>query len=161
MIARGFGTAAVLMLLVLLLFVIARIIGGQTLEVVEKRRARLIRIGAVLQPLATRGYAFVEPTVARAKASIDRWFADREVRLANEALPDREVAAALAVASVQSPEPTTAPPAEQRLNVDVDPQTESFELDDDELDEFEEEFAGDDTVADDTDTTASDSEDKR
>ena len=41
MIARGFGTAAVLMVLVLLLFIIARIIGGQTLAVRERRRARL------------------------------------------------------------------------------------------------------------------------
>ena len=38
MIARGFGTAAVLMLIVVLLFVIARIIGGQT--VAKKERAR-------------------------------------------------------------------------------------------------------------------------
>jgi len=114
MIARGFGTAAVLMLLVLLLFVIARIIGGQTLEVVEKRRARLIRMGAALQPLATRGYAFVEPTVARAKARIDQWFADREVRLAAEALPDREVAAALAV-----------PSASDRLESELSPDTHS------------------------------------
>jgi phosphate transport system permease protein len=41
MIARGFGTAAVLMILVLLLFVIARVIGGQTLAVRERRRARM------------------------------------------------------------------------------------------------------------------------
>lgn len=38
MIARGFGTAAVLMLLVVMLFVIARVIGGQT--VAKKERAR-------------------------------------------------------------------------------------------------------------------------
>ncbi len=40
MIARGFGTAAVLMVLVLVLFFIARAIGGQTLEKQERRRAR-------------------------------------------------------------------------------------------------------------------------
>jgi phosphate transport system permease protein len=41
MIARGFGTAAVLMLLVLTLFVIARIIGGMTPE--KSARARIRR----------------------------------------------------------------------------------------------------------------------
>jgi phosphate transport system permease protein len=40
MIARGFGTAAVLMLLVVLLFVIARIIGGQTIAKKERARQR-------------------------------------------------------------------------------------------------------------------------
>jgi hypothetical protein len=44
MIARGFGTAAVLMLLVVMLFVIARVIGGHTIakrEAARERRARL------------------------------------------------------------------------------------------------------------------------
>jgi phosphate transport system permease protein len=41
MIARGFGTAAVLMVLVLALFVIARIIGGMTPE--KSARARIRR----------------------------------------------------------------------------------------------------------------------
>jgi len=40
MIARGFGTAAVLMLLVLTLFVIARIIGGMTPEKSARARRR-------------------------------------------------------------------------------------------------------------------------
>jgi phosphate transport system permease protein len=40
MIARGFGTAAVLMVLVLTLFVIARIIGGMTPEKSARARAR-------------------------------------------------------------------------------------------------------------------------
>jgi ABC-type molybdate transport system permease subunit len=40
MIARGFGTAAVLMLLVVTLFVIARVIGGQTVAKKEKARDR-------------------------------------------------------------------------------------------------------------------------
>lgn len=48
MIARGFGTAAVLMLLVLLLFVIARAIGGFTLEVKERWRSRVL---AIARPL--------------------------------------------------------------------------------------------------------------
>lgn len=52
MIARGFGTAAVLMLLVLLLFVIARIIGGQTLEVRERRRRRMLAIAKPFRPAA-------------------------------------------------------------------------------------------------------------
>jgi len=45
MIARGFGTAAVLMFIVLLLFVIARIIGGQT---IAKRERRIDRFNAVV-----------------------------------------------------------------------------------------------------------------
>jgi phosphate transport system permease protein len=44
MIARGFGTAAVLMLLVVILFVIARYIGGQTVAKKEKRRQRNARL---------------------------------------------------------------------------------------------------------------------
>lgn len=40
MIARGFGTAAVLMIIVVLLFVIARVIGGQTIAKKERARAR-------------------------------------------------------------------------------------------------------------------------
>ncbi len=40
MIARGFGTAAVLMLLVLVLFIIARIIGGETVAKKEARARR-------------------------------------------------------------------------------------------------------------------------
>ena len=47
MIARGFGTAAVLMVLVLLLFIVARVIGGQTLAVRERRRARLVALRRV------------------------------------------------------------------------------------------------------------------
>ena len=47
MIARGFGTAAVLMLLVLILFIVARIIGGRgpgnLSRSQQKRRARRSR----------------------------------------------------------------------------------------------------------------------
>lgn len=46
MIARGFGTAIVLMLLVLVLFVIARLIGGETVARRESRRDFLLRIRA-------------------------------------------------------------------------------------------------------------------
>ncbi|MDM4761758.1 phosphate ABC transporter permease PstA [Galbitalea sp. SE-J8] len=48
MIARGFGTAAVLMFLVLLLFAIARLIGGQSIAKRERRRERLERAGSVV-----------------------------------------------------------------------------------------------------------------
>lgn len=44
MIARGFGTAAVLMALVVLLFVVARIIGGETVARKERRREAFIAI---------------------------------------------------------------------------------------------------------------------
>jgi phosphate transport system permease protein len=50
MIARGFGTAAVLMVLVLILFVIARIIGGETLARREKRRELFVSLGTALAP---------------------------------------------------------------------------------------------------------------
>ncbi len=40
MVARGFGTAAVLMLLVLLLFVVARVVGGRTPLTVDAQRRR-------------------------------------------------------------------------------------------------------------------------
>jgi len=52
MIARGFGTAAVLMFVVLALFVFARIIGGQTIAVKERRaEGRRAFWNAVLTPL--------------------------------------------------------------------------------------------------------------
>lgn len=51
MIARGFGTAAVLMLLVLVLFVIARIIGGETIAKKEKRAAARRRLVHKLKEL--------------------------------------------------------------------------------------------------------------
>jgi phosphate transport system permease protein len=62
MIARGFGTAAVLMLLVVILFVIARIIGSDTVAKKEKRRAfrqRFIRnLGFFFTSLATATVRF-------------------------------------------------------------------------------------------------------
>jgi phosphate transport system permease protein len=48
MIARGFGTAAVLMLLVLALFVIARVIGAQTIATKERRNDRWRAFGGLL-----------------------------------------------------------------------------------------------------------------
>jgi len=73
MIARGFGTAAVLMFVVLVLFVIARIIGGQT---IAKREARIDRWNAVVAGVvgagrttasaATSAYRFARPGVERA-----------------------------------------------------------------------------------------------
>ena len=65
MIARGFGTAAVLMFIVLALFVIARIIGGQTIEV-RNRRSEATRAfwAAVAAPFA-RGGRMLAPHAAR------------------------------------------------------------------------------------------------
>ncbi|WP_329621542.1 phosphate ABC transporter permease PstA [Streptomyces sp. NBC_01255] len=61
MIARGFGTAAVLMLLVLLLFVLARIAGGrgpgQLTKRQERRRAEASRKDAARQAAAPRSAA--------------------------------------------------------------------------------------------------------
>jgi phosphate transport system permease protein len=51
MIARGFGTAAVLMALVLALFVIARIIGGMTPE--KSARARIRRTEFATRTIST------------------------------------------------------------------------------------------------------------
>jgi len=53
MIARGFGTAAVLMLLVVLLFVIARVIGGQTVAKKERARQRREAIWLDLKAFGT------------------------------------------------------------------------------------------------------------
>ena len=54
MIARGFGTAAVLMLLVVTLFVIARVIGGYTIAKREKARERRARMLAALRSSSVR-----------------------------------------------------------------------------------------------------------
>jgi len=112
MIARGFGTAAVLMLLVLLLFVIARVIGGQTLEVVEKRRARFAKVFAAVAPAGRAIKAAVVPLVERVKARIERWFAERSARLDNEAMPEKDAAVILTPAlerPTNAPDPTDAP----------------------------------------------------
>jgi phosphate transport system permease protein len=76
MIARGFGTAAVLMLLVLILFIIARMIGGETVAKKEARaekRRRLFRQFAVAfaatRALVTR---IAAPVIARLKSVEER-----------------------------------------------------------------------------------------
>jgi phosphate transport system permease protein len=67
MIARGFGTAATLMLLVVVLFVIARIIGSDTVAKKDRRRAVRQRIG--------QNIAFYVVSTARAVARFFRWAA--------------------------------------------------------------------------------------
>lgn len=105
MIARGFGTAAVLMLIVLALFVIARIIGGQTIEVKERRREAtlafwgavgtpFVRGGRMLAPHAERARAAAAPHAARASA----WTSARATEAVRWATP-RAAAAGRAVAS--------------------------------------------------------------
>jgi phosphate transport system permease protein len=69
MIARGFGTAAVLMGLVLVLFAIARIVGGQTIEKRERRRERFERTGRRLAAVA-RAVAAAAVVVGRRTAAI-------------------------------------------------------------------------------------------
>ena len=105
MIARGFGTAAVLMLIVLALFVIARIIGGQTIEVKERRREATLafwgavgtpfaRIGRMLAPRFSRIGAAMAPHIATGSA----WTAARMTDAARWIAP-RAAAAGRAVAS--------------------------------------------------------------
>ena len=105
MIARGFGTAAVLMLIVLALFVVARIIGGQTIEVKERRREATLafwgavgtpfaRIGRMLAPRFSRIGAAMAPHIATGSA----WTAARMTDAARWIAP-RAAAAGRAVAS--------------------------------------------------------------
>jgi ABC-type Fe3+ transport system permease subunit len=68
MIARGFGTAAVLMLLVVLLFVMARVIGGHTIAKREAARERRARTWVNLR---------------HAGVTIARWSVDAAKRIAN------------------------------------------------------------------------------
>jgi ABC-type Fe3+ transport system permease subunit len=68
MIARGFGTAAVLMLLVVLLFVMARVIGGHTIAKREAARERRARTWANLR---------------HAGVTIARWSVDAAEGIAN------------------------------------------------------------------------------
>jgi phosphate transport system permease protein len=65
MIARGFGTAAVLMLLVVVLFVIARIIGSDTVAKKEKRRASRQQF--------VRNVSFFFKSLASATVRFGRW----------------------------------------------------------------------------------------
>lgn len=75
MVARGFGTAAVLLVLVLVLFLTARIIGGRTMEKKERafQRREAVRAAVVHQSLvAWRGSAIVREPVARASSAAYR-----------------------------------------------------------------------------------------
>jgi phosphate transport system permease protein len=81
MIARGFGTAAVLMLLVLILFIIARMIGGETVAKKEARaekRRRLLRqlagAFAATRALFTR---IAAPVIARLKSVEERMIQEK------------------------------------------------------------------------------------
>ncbi len=65
MIARGFGTAAVLMLLVLILFVIARMIGGETVAKREKRAQTRRRLWGAIVSAAGPGSALLGRGIAR------------------------------------------------------------------------------------------------
>lgn len=69
MIARGFGAAAVLMTLVLVLFVIARVIGAQTVSTRERRRDRVRALVALLR----RGVRALGPTARSVRQRIDRF----------------------------------------------------------------------------------------
>ncbi|WIB25772.1 MULTISPECIES: phosphate ABC transporter permease PstA [unclassified Curtobacterium] len=79
MIARGFGAAAVLMTLVLVLFVIARVIGAQTVATRERRNERFRAAGRLLR----RG---VEAAVPAARSA--RRFVDHHVDRLNSRLTD-------------------------------------------------------------------------
>ena len=69
MIARGFGTAAVLMFIVLALFVVARIIGGQTIAIKERRaEGRRAFWNAVATPLRPAGRVIAKGFAATAPA---------------------------------------------------------------------------------------------
>ncbi|WP_420362740.1 phosphate ABC transporter permease PstA [Curtobacterium aetherium] len=67
MIARGFGAAAVLMTLVLVLFVIARVIGAQTVATRERRNQRLRAVGR----LVGRGIAAATPAAHAVRRFVD------------------------------------------------------------------------------------------
>jgi len=82
MIARGFGTAAVLMFIVLLLFVIARIIGGQTIAKRERRADRFRAIGSGFRSLAR--------WTTDAAASALHFFHSRITRMRRPATPGPE-----------------------------------------------------------------------
>jgi phosphate transport system permease protein len=93
MIARGFGTAAVLMFVVLALFVVARIIGAQTVASKERRAERLAAIVGPLRELYTTGFRQLAAVTATAISagtplvgSAARWSKQRITSLASKAL---------------------------------------------------------------------------
>lgn len=61
MIARGFGTAAVLMFVVLALFVVARIIGAQTVATKERRAERFAALFGPIRALYVTGFRQLAP----------------------------------------------------------------------------------------------------
>jgi phosphate transport system permease protein len=66
MIARGFGTAAVLMLLVLILFIIARMIGGETVAKKEARAENRRKLWASLR----KAYSHLTAAMSRTLSKI-------------------------------------------------------------------------------------------
>ena len=104
MIARGFGTAAVLMILVLVLFIVARIIGGQTLAVRERRRQRFEAMASRL-PIGTVRKAFSFDWLARSgKRGSDVPTFDEELAALQER--DEEAREAIGAAPDLPAEPT-------------------------------------------------------
>jgi phosphate transport system permease protein len=65
MIARGFGTAAVLMIIVVALFLVARIIGGQTIAKKVRARARREQWAKDVREIGTALTAFVTAPVRK------------------------------------------------------------------------------------------------
>jgi phosphate transport system permease protein len=98
MVARGFGTAAVLMILVLLLFIIARLIGGQTLAVRERRRQRFASVAARLQVSTIRErFSFDWADRFRNRDTANTAF-DQEIAAINErAIPMHSEEATMAI----------------------------------------------------------------
>ncbi|GAA5029839.1 phosphate ABC transporter permease PstA [Microbacterium fluvii] len=80
MVARGFGTAAVLMLLVLILFVVARMIGRDDVAARARRAARWARARRAIGAVPRRVHDALAPLrrlLARSAAPAGAWLADR------------------------------------------------------------------------------------
>jgi len=84
MIARGFGTAAVLMLLVLILFVIARMIGGETVAKKERRAEARRRLWRQLVGFFSSITSRATKAINRITAPIFRKIDDVEQRMNQE-----------------------------------------------------------------------------
>ena len=72
MIARGFGTAAVLMLLVVILFVIARVIGGQTIAKKERAADRRRAVGTAVVMGVRRATSSISSLWGKASTRLTR-----------------------------------------------------------------------------------------
>jgi len=72
MIARGFGTAAVLMLLVVILFVIARVIGGQTIAKKERAADRRRAVGTAVVTGVRRATSSISSVWGKASTRLTR-----------------------------------------------------------------------------------------